>query len=234
MYELFSFNRLFLLRKKHALRRILACLLFVAVCLLPACKRAVDYFDYVSELRSNIFLDAADGFSLRVYSVSKETPYLSDGIPQTVTARTEVYLLAPQGSKAYTLQFDFQGNVYGGDMSYDNARGEYYYFCSLDVSVASELHCRISGDDTSVSFCARSVTDEETLAPREILKIVQASEETLFSALTDEYGFSGEIYIRLLYEDAPYYYVGVIERTGTTHAFLLNAKTGKLLAKRST
>lgn len=50
--------------------------------------------------------------------------------------------------------------------------------------------------------------------------------------MTDEYGFAGEIYLRLLYEDAPYYYVGVVSKGGKTTAFLLNGKTGKLLAKR--
>ena len=51
--------------------------------------------------------------------------------------------------------------------------------------------------------------------------------------MTDKYGFSGEIYLRLIYEDSPYYYVGIIERNGTVHAFLINAQTGKILAKRT-
>ena len=73
---------------------------------------------------------------------------------------------------------------------------------------------------------------EQTLSPKGCLQKLQESEGELFSSLTDKYGFTGEIYLRLLYEDAPYYYVGVIERTGKIHAFLLNAKTGKILAKR--
>ena len=50
--------------------------------------------------------------------------------------------------------------------------------------------------------------------------------------MTDKYGFSGEIYLRLIYEDSPYYYVGVINRNSEVNAFLLNAETGKILAKR--
>ena len=53
-------------------------------------------------------------------------------------------------------------------------------------------------------------------------------------SMTDKYGFTGEIYIRLIYEDAPYYYVGIIDRNGTINAFLLNATSGKILAKRQT
>ena len=50
--------------------------------------------------------------------------------------------------------------------------------------------------------------------------------------MTDKYGFAGEIYIRLLYEEAPYYYVGIIDRSGGCNAFLMNAETGKILARR--
>ena len=60
------------LRKLKRFFAVIACLFLV--CLLPlfaSCKKEIDYFDYVSELRSNIFLAETDGFSLRVYAVEK-------------------------------------------------------------------------------------------------------------------------------------------------------------------
>ena len=197
-----------------------------------ACKNSVDYFEYVSELRSNLFLASADGFSLRIYSVAKEMPYISDGIPQESSMRTEIYLSSPEGNENCSISFLFQENTYGGDMSYDNVRGEYYFFCSLDVSAAQELHCTLSYGKEEVTLCAQSVVSDDTLTPKNVLKIIETDNRELFDGLTDKYGFKGEIYIRLIYEDAPYYYVGVIERTKVTHAFLVNAKTGKILAKR--
>ena len=50
--------------------------------------------------------------------------------------------------------------------------------------------------------------------------------------MTDKYGFTGEIYLRLIYEETAYYYVGIIDRNGNIYAFLVNAQTGKILAKR--
>ena len=209
---------------------LLVALLFLTLGV--ACKDSVDYFDYVSELRNNLFIGNLDGFSIRVYSVTKETPYLSDGIPQETSTRTEIYLSAPEGNEECTITFPFQGETYGGDMSYDNVRGEYYYSCTLDVASASELNCTITYGKSEIDIPVKSVLTADTLPPKNVLKIIETENAELFQNLTDKYGFSGEIYIRLIYEDAPYYYVGVIERTNTTHAFLINAKTGKILARR--
>ena len=118
-------------------------------------------------------------------------------------------------------------------MSFDNVKTEYYFSCTLDISKASELPCRIEYGDTTLEMNALSVCTEDTLTPQNILKNLQTEEAELFASLTDEYGFAGEIYIRLIYEESPYYYVGIIDRNGQIHAFLLNATTGKILAKRT-
>ena len=118
-------------------------------------------------------------------------------------------------------------------MSFDNVKGEYFYSCTLDVSNATELPCRIEYGDVTVETTARSIRNTNTLNAKEILSILRTEESELFASMTDKYGFSGEIYLRLIYEDSPYYYVGIIERNGTAHAFLINAQTGKILAKRT-
>ena len=206
--------------------------LFLLLLPLSSCQKQIDYFDYVSELRQNIFLAEADGFSLRIYDVVKETPYLADGIPKETSSRVETYLVAPEGSETCHLTFSLNGKTHGGEMSFDNVKTEYYYTCSLSLSGVNTLECQIQHGETTLTLTARSVKTEQTLSPKACLKKLQETEGELFSSLTDKYGFSGEIYLRLLYEDAPYYYVGIIERTGKIHAFLLNAKTGKVLAKR--
>ena len=83
-----------------------------------------------------------------------------------------------------------------------------------------------------MELCALSIKTETTRSPKQILEDLKNGESELFSSMTDKYGFTGEIYIRILYEDFPYYYVGVIDRNGKTNAFLLNGETGKILAKR--
>lgn len=206
--------------------------LFACSFLFSACKKEIDYADYVSELRSNIFLCDAEEFSLRVYATEKESPYASDGVPCEVSPRAEFYLSAPSGDKDYSIAFTVDGKQYGGDMSFDNVKTEYYYFCTLDISALDQLVCTLTCGEESVELCAASVLDGSTLSPQAAFENLLTAEKALFEGMTDDYGFAGEIYLRLIYEDSPYYYIGVIDRNGGTNAFLMNAQTGKILARR--
>ena len=220
-------------RKARQCILVLLFLLFPLILPLFGCSKTVDYLDCVSELRDNVFLAETDDFSLRIYAVKKEHPYVSDGIPQASTSRIEAYLVAPNGTKTCHFSFTANGERYQGEMSFDNVKCEYYYSRTLDVSKLKTIDCEIVYDEKTIALTAKSVKDEKTLSHTQILKQLYDAERELFETMTDAYGFTGEIYVRLLYEDAPYYYVGVMERTGTVHAFLINAQSGKVIAKRN-
>lgn len=229
----FSKQNRTLLHPKKLLRFFLVCLALLCMLLTVACKKqGVNYEKYVSELRNNIFLAETETLSLRIYSTNKETPYAADGVPQETSPRTEVYLVAPEGDEVCSLTFTVGGKEYGGEMSFDNVRAEYYFYCTLDTSLLSEITCKINYGGTENELTAKSVRTETMLSHGEILNGLLSAENALFSGLTDKYGFAGEIYIRLIFEDAPYYYVGVIDRSGNITAFLINGETGKILAKR--
>ena len=218
--------------KKTFFKTIVTLLSFALLFCFSACQRKIEYFDYVSELRSNIFLAESNELSLRIYAVAKETPYVTDGIKKEISTLTEIYLTAPSGNREYNVSFNVNGRNYGGDMSFDNVKAEYYFSCTLDVSEFSSIECRIDSGSENTTLTATSVLTSSTLTPKTVLKNLQTAESELFSSLTDKYGFAGEIYIRLIYEDSPYYYVGVIDRESHIHAFLINAETGKILARR--
>ncbi len=218
-------------RKKLPFYLFLPLLLFI--CLFSsACKENLEYFDYVSELRNNLFLAKEEHFSLKIYSVCKESPYAADGVAQPAAPRFECFLVAPSGEQEVHLRFSVNGQEYGGEMSYDNVKGEYFYACALDVSALSAIECKIDYGGEEVPLTALSVLTENCLQPKVALQKLYQACPAPFDALTDEYGFAGEIYLRLLYEDSPYYYVGIIDREGNIQAFLLNAETGKILARR--
>ncbi len=206
--------------------------LFFIIALFSACKKQLDYFSYVSELRSNILLAQTDEYLLTVYAVEKEYPYAADGVKRETSKRTEIRLLAPSGDKTYEIAFCVDNKNYGGEMSYDNVRAEYYFSCSVDVSNLDALDCKLIFKENTLDFHAKSVLTKDTLSPREIVEKVRLQESELFTSLTDKYGFAGEIYVRVLYEDFPYFYVGIIDKNGQISAFLVNGVTGKILAKR--
>lgn len=211
--------------------------LFSTLCLVfpvSACskQKSTDYFSYVSECRSNILLAQTDDFSLRIYATTKEYPYAADGVPHDTTTRTELYLIAPSGDKDCRFSFTVGDETYTGDMAFDNVKAEYYYSCTLDVSQTQEIPCTFTYGETELALTAVSVLSENTYTPQKALQTLMDTEAELFTEWTDEYGFVGEIYLRLIYEDAPYYYIGLIDRNEKMIAFLMNAETGKVLAKR--
>ena len=203
-----------------------------ALVFLGSCSKKIDYFDYVSELRSNVLVASKNNLSLAVYATEKETPYAADGIKRETTPRAEIYLTAPTGVESYDISFTYEGKEYGGDMSFDNVKLEYFYSCSLDLSAAAEIVFTVAFDETTAELTAASVRTEETLSPRDILNKVKTAESETFNSMTDRNGLAGEIYMRLIYEDAPYYYVGIIDREGRILALLVDSTEGKILAKR--
>lgn len=212
----------------------LLALLLALFCLpfFSGCTKKVDYFSYVSELRNNVFLYKDDNFSLRAYSLTKESPYATDGIVSKLHTRTEIRLIAPSGEQTYCIYFSLAGTEYGGEMSFDNVKSEYYYACPVDVSSCTELSLRLVCGTSEHTYTAKSVLTSDTVPPKQALALLVEKEKDFFDSLTDKYGFAGEIHLRLLYEEAPYYYVGVTDRQGNVTAFLINAVSGQILAKR--
>lgn len=200
---------------------------------LSACQREVNPFDYVSEYRSNLFLYSSETVSVRAQEVDKEYPYIADGFCGTLTKRLEVFLSPAQGTDGCSLSFFYGGKAYGGEASFDSVKGEYYYSCTVERSDEHSVEMTVTLGDVAQEITLRSVLDSNTLTGKAVLEKLEEAEPNVFLALTDKNGFAGEIYLRLLYEDAPFYYVGVVDRQGNVNAYLLNAQTGKLLAKRS-
>ena len=220
-------------RKHNAFKRLtlLLCII-VLFAFTTACKQTINYFDYVSELRSNIVIAKTESLSLRIYATVKESPYTTDGIPRETFPRMEAHLITPEGNKTVEISMAIGENTYGGEMSYDFVKGEYYYAHSIDVSSQKSIVCHIQYGEEKLTLTASSVITENTIHPNDALKKLQTEKSELFSSMTDKYGFAGEIYLRLLFEDSPYYYIGVIDRQGKCTAFLMNAETGKILAER--
>ncbi len=196
------------------------------------CTRQVNYFSYVSELRDNVLLCENGEFKLRVYATQKESPYSLDGIKRDMQTRAEIFLIAPSMEKTRSLAFSVDGKTYQGEFSADSVKMQYYFACEADLSSLESLQISVTCENEQTEFTAVSVRTANTLSPQAALAHICQSESELINAMTDKYGFAGEIYLRLLYEDFPYYYVGIIDREGKTHAFLLNGETGKTLAKR--
>lgn len=197
---------------------------------LASCAEKEDPLAYVSELRANLFTARNDGLSLTVYAVEKEYPYAADGVARKTSPRTELYISGLSGEKNCSVSFRINGESYGGDASYDNATAKFTYSRTLDCSEAEAIPVTVAYGDTAYELNALSVRTENTLSPTQALANAKRTEAERFKALERKNGFAGEIRLRLIYETAPFYYIGLIDREGKEFSMLLDAETGKLLA----
>ena len=92
--------------------------------LLASCKQNPDYFSHVSELRSDLFTASEEEFSLTVACITREHPYNNDGIKATLTDVVEITL---EGEADEYRVYLLGGEQIGGEMSFRNTRGDFYF-----------------------------------------------------------------------------------------------------------
>ena len=93
-----------------------------AICALSGCFKKLNYLDYISEKRSNIFLYEDDSVSVKVVCSQKEQPYCADGIKGEMCDVAEVYVTLP---KTYD---DVEVSVenFNGEMNWQAVDKQYY------------------------------------------------------------------------------------------------------------
>lgn len=220
---------------------------FALVCAVPlasCAKGETDLFSYVSELRDNILVASTTVSEengeektcvLSVYSLLYEVPYLTDGLCGNLQRSTSFYFMETDGSSRYLLRFSLDEKENETELSYDDVKKRYYCSFPLDSSALESLDVTIENEKTGVrtQFHATSVKTDDVLSPREALNALSSAESETFKALYDGDDFLAEIRIRLIRsEGAIYYYAGIVSREKTVVSYLLEASTGKILAKR--
>jgi hypothetical protein len=206
--------------------------LFLFPCLFTACDKKQNIAEYFSEYRSNLFIAETDDFSLRAYAIEKEHPFVADGMVGVKATFTEVYISASDGSLPCKVSFRVSNLDYSGEAAYDSVKREYFFSCAADVCDTQILPVSIELGGSMYEVNALSVKTDDTLDGEIAVGFLQQSEQEFFKSITIKGRLEAELHVRLIYEEAPYYYVGIVEKSGKRTAFLLDAETGKLLAKR--
>lgn len=196
--------------------------------LFAACSAQVDYYDYVSEYRSGVYIFSEDGEELKIYCSQRETPYFSDGIKGEMNSTVEVFY-RPEGSPD---SVEISIGDLGGEMSYQSVTQNFYMCFTADDFDASSVEVRVTADGSEKTITAMNVREEGVIDGRQALRCVTEYDGSRFEKLTEGARFSGEIYIRLLYDEGCFYYVGVCDREGNTHSYLLNGTDGRVLAEK--
>ncbi len=198
---------------------------------LAACGK-YDYYAHVSDEKSDIFRAETESYTLTVSCVSREYPYLCDGVAAARSDLLEAVLAekTPSGAE-YELYF-LEDVPRGGDMSFRSVTGDYFYSRSTEHFPDGSVSVKVVKNGVSEEILATSVKSENTLSVRDALeKAVSAEKETVDKMTRGEH-FYGEFHVRLLRRDKNYYYVGIINEQGGILALLLDSETGEVLARK--
>lgn len=210
------------------MKKFLFTAIFICLCavFLGGCKKEVDYFNYVSEKRDNIYLYSDDSIEIKVYSLERENPYSADGIKGDITSLCEVYVRLPKNYDEVEIKV---GSV-EGEMNYKAVENCYFLSFSDEKFEGEIVPVTLTYDNKSTDYTAASVLYDGVISCRDAVKCVIEHANDLFKSLTDGKIFTGEIYVRLLLDDGCYYYVGVCDRNKKITAFLVDGERGKVIA----
>lgn len=219
---------LVLMRKKFNTLSVLFIFTFFAAVCFPACGSRVNYSDYISENRTDVFVYADDELSFKIHCSERETPYVSDGIKGKTQSVIEVYLKCDDCPSSVKMS----AGGYSGEMNYLAVSESFYLSFSGEAFKEEKVEVRLSTDGKERTFFAVSVRHDGLIPPEQALKCVTEYDAKLFESLTEGQHFLGEIYLRLLYDDGCFYYVGVCDRDGEINAYLVNGENGRIIATR--
>lgn len=213
-------------RFTFALVTLLCCLFSLSAC------GKYDYSAHLSDVRSDLFVAETEEFTLTVSCSEREKPFLNDGIAASKVKTVEAVLAEkkPSGGE-YELYF-LEDVPKGGDMSFRNASGDYFYSRGVETFPEGSVSVRIVKDGQPRELVATSVRNEKTLTPAEALEKAVGAEGAALDGMRQGGAFQGEIHVRLLRRDKTYYYVGFVSGAGKTVALLLDSETGEVLARR--
>lgn len=212
------------------MKRFIIAALFAAVTLagIAACSKETDYTLFISEKRSEIYMYSDDDVDFKIYCVEREQPYLSDGICGEMCKIVEVYASFPAAYES--VEVTVEG--FSGEMNYVAVDRQFTLSYSADPFSSDGVNVKLAYGKEQKTFRALNVADGGTMTCEQAVRCAADHDKELFESLKRKNGFSGEIYVRLLYDEGCYYYVGVCDRDKNVSAYLVDGVKGKVISKK--
>lgn len=219
------------------MKKVLKNLLLSLVCIftlfsITSCKKEMSLSDYVSEYRTCVYVAESGSLILKATSGEREYPYIADGKAEKTSPYFEVTLLGADEGKKITISFNVNSSAHGGLMNYDSVKRCYSYSEGISAG-GEEIVFTIDDGENKTELTAKNKRSADCLTLNSLLDKVKSEKSELITSLTDKNIFNGEIYIRYLYDEGEYFYVGITDSNKKITALLFDAKSGKLLAERT-
>ena len=212
------------------MRKFAICLLvlLLPITLLSGCNKSIDYFGYVSDMRKDIYVYSDDTTEIKIYVSEKETPFSADGIKGKVSDIVEVFVKLDKTPEELNI------NLLGtqGEMNYQAVENRFYLGFSGIKEIPEKFEVTLTYGELSNVYTAESVKYGNIISCADALNCVIEHDTATFENMTENNIFNGEIFVRLLFDEGCYYYVGVCGRDKKINAYLIDGERGKVITKK--
>ena len=200
-----------------------------------SCKAEVDLSYYISELRENVYVGEVESLKVSVYPEKREAPFIADSYVGKLKNQLIVKIDNESSvidDAEITLTYD--NRSVSGSFEYSPIGGK--YVCVIDVetlpssaSVNAVIKC--SGKESQVVL--QSAVNSDTISAKDAINSVKKQDGNTVDKLFNTQKVEAEIHVRIMSDGKRnYYYVGLVSKDGT-YAYLVDGKTGEVLARKS-
>ncbi len=211
----------------------LICIFVLLFCLFSfGCSSKASYSENVSQIRSDVFYGASTSYSVEVFAEQRETPFINDGVAGSKQSFIIVKVL--NQNKPLTVTATYSNNTYTQDASYNPHATSMVATIEVKSLPSESLSITVEKDGSSEQLICTSRLSSDTISPLKALNCVISKEKDFINSISSNGKLNAEIYVRLIAEnDNNFYYVGFGQGSNKLTAFLLDGKTGEIIAGKS-
>ena len=219
--------------KNKILYLLSAILILIWAFCLDGCSKP-DLSSSVSELRKDVFMGESETFDVVVYSGTKENPAIFDGVvnPSALSLMFKIGCKEDMGEQI-TIKFSLENKDYEIKTAFSPVKSTLYGQTEVHTLPKDKLDIEILWGDKREIVCTNSMLKKDTISYMTALEKAGEKAKDFISSHTKKGIFKGEIIIRLLSEnDVNYYYIGFIDDKGLKVAYLIDGKSGEVIAEK--
>ena len=198
-------------------------------------KKDVDYLNYISELRYEVYQGKSQDYNLKASYGFRETPYVNDGkVGKTLYYLTFELTNVSNLDATYFLNFTNDGRTYDKQFSLNHHKSSLFCEIELENFNLTSFTVNVGTINQKQAIVMQSVVPEKALDYKGAINSLIKSQPSLLDNYKNENGdFCAEIYARILVKDSKaYWYIGIASGEGSLKALLIDGMNGELLAVR--
>ena len=202
--------------------------------MLSSCASTLSLSMYVSERRTGCFTGSKDGYTVTVYTSERETPFITDGYVGEIKSHL-IIRLEKQGEALdnASIFISYDDVLVDASFTFNPINGKYTIDEQVDrLPISKTLNVEITNGEERVEMVLDSKVLDGVIDVNKALKSVQNYDKEVINKMFKNAKPGVEIRVRLLCGDGRnYYYVG-FANSKKTIAYLVDALTGEVLAKK--